>query len=467
MRLVRLQVNGACGAPNAWWQVVDPVKTVQLTAETEPNSAAAWQALTWHSKTAQVSRAVAGPHVRKCRLAAGPDHAVHIDIYDLASLTVVGIDNPPDPLEVYASDAYVVLSASTVPDEAKVWKLLQWKLEVTAGPNQNAVLLAGGQPNERRVHVPIARNVKVAVSLGCDVPAKTLERSIHILRWPRLELKSLAFDTYPVTNDGVAQIGKEFDGAWTKGRADPATNCDTVAVQSILCYAKSARVSVDARFTVLEPPTAVEKVSVRGIAQCRGVALKWETQVTVSPGDATVATGALASDNPLPDEVWKYDPLTIEWSVGTPANAGWEKIGETKHLLYVTLGAPLGGAPAFWTLLDISCVGGQGKSTENDFVPAAFAPFASHVGDGKGFKRKGDGIELSYYNKGTDTDATPPTKPDSVYHTKGILSRADGTGRCGGWAHLLRHMLKLHGVTARISRLFVEPSMRPAPRPTT
>ena len=114
----------------------------------------------------------------------------------------------------------------------------------------------------------------------------------------------------------------------------------------------------------------------------------------------------------------------------------------------MTLKNPVAGVEPYWTLLDISCRAGAGKKTEAEFVPAAFIPFTQHTGDGKGFHRKGDGVELSYYKLGVNTSARDPGELLSPYHTTGILCRPDGTGRCGGWADLLSHMFKLHGVTS-------------------
>jgi hypothetical protein len=134
--------------------------------------------------------------------------------------------------------------------------------------------------------------------------------------------------------------------------------------------------------------------------------------------------------------------MTIAWSMIQSDGATWSAIGKTQQTLYVTLKAPA-GVKAYWTLLDLSCRAAAGKTTENDFVPAAFSPFRATVGDGKGIQRKGDGVRLSYYIAGWDTSAA-----QSVYSARGILSRPDGTGRCGGWADLLIHLFRIHGITS-------------------
>jgi hypothetical protein len=97
----------------------------------------------------------------------------------------------------------------------------------------------------------------------------------------------------------------------------------------------------------------------------------------------------------------------------------------------------------YWTLLDLSCQGADGETTENGFVPAAFDPLKASTGDGRGVPRKGDGVQLSYYKQGYKTEANANT-----WTTFGILGSVHGTGRCGGWMEVLLHMFNMHGVTS-------------------
>jgi hypothetical protein len=156
------------------------------------------------------------------------------------------------------------------------------------------------------------------------------------------------------------------------------------------------------------------------------------------PGDSEV-TVSLTS-NPLAKEVGIFESSDITFEMN-PATRGWAAAGATRNTLYVTLGNP-SGSPNYWTLLDISCRGAAGKSTEDDFVKASFDPYRSTLGTGNGFKRKRDDKELTYYKQGAGTPSS------GVFTCSDILSRGDGTGRCGGWARFLVAMHQVHGVTS-------------------
>ncbi len=146
------------------------------------------------------------------------------------------------------------------------------------------------------------------------------------------------------------------------------------------------------------------------------------------------------STNTLPNRVDCVDNWTIAWEHKLE-DGTWVNADSTAHLLYLTLRAPQ--ADVYFTLLDISCRAAAGKTSENDLVAFSFLPFTTHTDDNNGFPRKGDDVKLTYYLDGVDTPAD-----DNTYTTEGILRSPDGTGRCGGWASLLIHMWKIHGVTA-------------------
>jgi hypothetical protein len=156
----------------------------------------------------------------------------------------------------------------------------------------------------------------------------------------------------------------------------------------------------------------------------------------------------------LKDEIGLFETQQIEWRA-KPEGAGWSAAGSTRNDVYVTLGSP-SGSPNYWTLLDISCRAAAGISNEPDFVKAAFAPFSAAVGDGNGIKRKRDGVELTYYKMAADT-------PSGIFTCKDILSRGDGTGRCGAWADVLAATHRVHGVTAS-KKFGVEPVWEPIGR---
>jgi len=437
--LVRLEVKGAVQeSATSFWEVQNDNLTISVKAITSPNTPGVWQEIEWNTggvnadcNIVEVSRA--GPmEVRVAARLNGPWKYVDIKIYDLLALTCplpLKLNDRDRHWKAYEKNTTTTVTATTVPDEASVWSLLVW--------NQAA------KTNQSDVSLAAAGDPQVTVSLGQTVP-KQLAADIHICKWPKLEINQLSFDTYPVFNDGATEIGKEFDGGWKEGRPDPATNVATASCQSPLCYASEATISLGAQFKVTQAPTEKETVDVKGTAVVGGTTIVWKGQVDVDPKSTYVSIGATAGDKPLPKGVACYDPMEIKWSMMEADQKTWTAIGSSKHLLYVLLGAPQ--KPLYWTLLDISCVAAAGKIDEVGFVPAAFVPFTTHTGDGKGFKRKGDGIELSYYKQGVATEGAKG-KP-SVYSTLGILSRPDGTGRCGGWANLLLHMFEMHGVTS-------------------
>ena len=218
---------------------------------------------------------------------------------------------------------------------------------------------------------------------------------------------------------------------WIAGRVQ--------ADQCPVAYARNTKVRFTARFRVVTPPCRTENVAVKGTATFGAAVLQWSSSVSVAPGAATVSV-ALTSDQPLANEIGIFESNDISWEMN-PATRGWASAGTSRNVLYVTLGNP-SGSPNFWTLLDISCRAAAGKSNENDFVTASFVPYRASIGNGNGFRRKRDGTELTYYKNGAGTSSS------GVFTCSAILGRADGTGRCGGWADFLVAMHRVHGVTS-------------------
>ena len=219
---------------------------------------------------------------------------------------------------------------------------------------------------------------------------------------------------------------------WVNGRAQ--------AAQSPVAYARNHRVAFSAKFRVTTPACrAGETIDVRGTATFGSASLEWTGSTTVNPGDPD-ATVSLTSNNPLPNQVGIFESSDITWQVNR-CSGGWVAAGTTRNLIYVTLGDP-SGSPSYWTLLDISCRAAAGRSNENDFVTASFVPYRSHIGNGNGFRRKRDGVELTYYKFGAGTSGS------GVYACSDLLNRGDGTGRCGAWADFLVAMHQVHGVTS-------------------
>lgn len=245
-----------------------------------------------------------------------------------------------------------------------------------------------------------------------------------------IAIKELAYS-------GLNVVEKDTTGnfpspEWVDGRAQ--------ADQSPVSYARNRNISFSAKFKVTTAACrAGETVDVKGNATFGGQSLEWTGTVTVNPGDTDVSI-SLTSNNTLPNQIGIFETTDITWQMN-PCSKGWSAAGVTRNVTYVTLGDP-SGSPNYWTLLDISCRAAAGKSNEDDFVTASFVPYRSKIGDGNGFRRKRDGTELTYYKFGGGTPSS------GVFSCGDLLSRTDGTGRCGAWARFLVAMHNVHGVTS-------------------
>lgn len=354
------------------------------------------------------------------------------DKRDLISLAWL----PALPAKVYEdSAASWECRAVTKPHNRCIWTDLDW--------SEGA---AGTYTNRHQIKLSPAGDKTVTVGLD----GKPCAIQAHIRRWPVLQVNTVEFDSRMVYGDGKDFIDKAFDAKWVKGRAAAGMNIAPGTCQAPVCYPGAATISLTVTFDVATRPTDAEDVGICGAVVFKdGARAEWRDTVKVSPGDAQVKTKKMAASVALPAGVNCYDKLTIQWSMKTYQGADGPPggAGSTDHLLYVTLGEPDAGAKAYWTLLDISCRAASGKTDEPGFVPAAFIPFTTHRGDDNGFPRMGDGIKLSYYLQGVNTSGDQG-EPFPVYSTRGILGRADGTGRCGGWARLLVDMFRIHGVVS-------------------
>jgi hypothetical protein len=357
--------------------------------------------------------------------------SVTVEVYDL-----VDVDCPlPDHLSAkrwkgYKSNQVTRLKATTKPDEARVWKHLLWSEGAPTGTKQ-----------ESDVELKPVGDRTVTVSLG----GKPLQVDLHICQWPVLKIEAVKFDAVDVLNDGDSDFGSAFDNAWEDGRPDPAPHVDAADCQSPLCFEQGNTFRAGATFWVQVAPTDNETVTIRGTGNFGE--LTAVIAIDSTDLDSLISTPDMLSTNPLPDQVDCVDNWTIAWEYKLQ-DGSWADAGSTTHLLYLTLGAPQ--ADVYFTLLDISCRAAAGKDTEDDLVAFSFVPFTTHTDDNNGFRRKGDDKRLTYYLDGVDTPAD-----DNTYTTEGILGSADATGRCGGWASLLIHMWKIHGVTTATQRWFV------------
>ncbi len=440
--LVKLEVQGAIpllSKPGTFWEALHATEPIVVTAITEPNDAEAWAELEWNVETdipnqAKRSRSALGEGRIAVRIPGTPWKYVDFEIYDLDSVTC----DLPNKLKdrdlhwkSFTSATPAKVKVTTNPDEESVWKLLKW----SEGDG-------GVTANEKSIDLKSARDAKVSISLGQTQP-KVLVADLHICQWPELEIQEIRFDAISVVGDGPAQIDKNFPRRWTKGKVE----------QYPLCYPAGKKIGIEATFNVIKLSTDNEEVKVKATTTLGGRVFTWEGRVQVKGGDAKASMALVLSDVALSPGVAVYDAMKLDWSMTESDGTTWKSIGSTQQTLYVTLASPVPGIKAYWTLLDLSCRAAAGMTTENTFVPAAFAPLRASTGDGNGIKRKGDGVRLSYYLQGVATsgDQAEP----SVYSTRGILSRADGTGRCGGWANLLIHLFHIHGISSGKKLWFV------------
>lgn len=437
LKLLRLEVTDAHDKTGGhYWCVKDAVKKVTVKAITEPSDARAWSQLDWAvgaptgtKEEALVDISSVGDLVVKATLDVPKD--VTIEVYD-----ILKVDWPTAQKKLtdtrwkdYASDKVARMKVTTDPDEARVWEHLNW--------SEGAVTAA---KNEADVDLKPVGDRTVTVTLD----GKPATGDLHICQWPVLEINRVAFGGHPVLNDGVAEIGVAFDQQWIKGRPQHSVNAKTLLVQSPLCFTKGGQLKVTAEFKVTKAPTEDETVSFQAQHAYFGTVT---ADLTVGSGDSKVTTPEMTSTGTLPNTV-KYEAAwTIDWE-HTLQDKSWTSANSSVNPLYLTLKDPL--VDVYFTLLDISCEAADGKASDDDFVNFSFVPFTTHTDDGNGFQRKGDGSRLSYYKTGYKTkgDATAQTP-------RGILSSPAATGRCGGWAALLLHMFKIHGVTTARQRWFI------------
>ena len=218
---------------------------------------------------------------------------------------------------------------------------------------------------------------------------------------------------------------------WMSGRPE----------QSPVGYPRNTRIQVAATFRITTAAClASEAVEIRGRAVFGGTLLEWTGSTSVRPGDTEV-TISMTSHQPLPNEVGLFESTDISWQANR-CNNGWTPAGTSRNIVYVTLGPLAAGAINHWTLLDISCRAAAGAQNEADLVSRSFDAFRGKVGDGNGFRRKRDGVELTYYKNGAGTPSS------GVFSCADLLSRGDGTGRCGAWARFLVAMHQVHGITS-------------------
>lgn len=258
-----------------------------------------------------------------------------------------------------------------------------------------------------------------------ESPKLTVKRKIH----SKLSLKELTFKgNNPIDND---TFGNFPAPEWKVARAQTD--------QAPVAYARNQKIILDAKFAVDVQPSLAEPVEISAKTKFGSSSLEWKGTVNVNPGDTQVTLN-LTSDRTLPNEVGCFETSDISWHMkpkGQPEAAA----GTSRNLLYVTLGDP-SGTPNYWTLLEISCKGAAGAKDEDAFVKESFKPFTNSLGDGKGIRRKRDGVELTYYKMGGGTPSS------GVFACSDLLSRGDGTGRCGAWARFQVAMHQAHGVTS-------------------
>lgn len=262
-----------------------------------------------------------------------------------------------------------------------------------------------------------AASASAGVSAAQTATAELHVRHIHAI----ITIKELAFTgNNVIEKDTTGNFGSP---EWVEGRA--------AADQAPVAYARKKNVAFTAKFKVTKKPCRAEPVQVKGSATFGSAALEWTGTVTVNPGDAEVSL-ALTSNNPLPDAVGLFDSSNIAWEMN-PGGQGWAGAGTTSNIVYVTLANP-SGTPNYWTLLDVSCRGAAGETSEAGVIAKAFEPLK-----GRAISRKRDSHDLTYWLPAAACTATT---------TKELLQVANGAGQCGSWAEFLVDMYKVHGITS-------------------
>lgn len=425
-------------AAPSWFISVDVAQNLTITAVTQPNVAPTHANVVW---PALPPNAVVNGHVLTVpRAPAGGPF--------LATAAIGGSSK--------SVNVYLVEIATLVCENGTVVDPVTWsypaspggRAEITATPNPDAgwfrndlpwvwnTGLAGRSHRRRRLALTQVGDVVVTASLY-GVPRSITVRVLQIEAV--LQVERLTFTGgHPVECDSLGN----FDDIWAVGRAAPAApiNAALTTYNAILCYTRNTPVTITARFTVTQMPYPAENVTIRGTANFNGTQLRWTSPVVNIAADAqTVTVNNVASDVNLPDEVREYANLVITWEL--VANGIARPIGQTTHTLYATLGAPI-GAPAYWTLLEMSCVAAglavAPVATANALVAALAAQLALTVGDGNGFRRCRDDQRLSYWAMGRTTP--------QLFTTLTLMQHASGTGRCNAWAELFIDVCRIHGI---------------------
>lgn len=271
-------------------------------------------------------------------------------------------------------------------------------------------------------------------------PNKTVTAELHVRRIPSvIKIKQLTFTgNNPVDKDtDPLGFGPTGSADWEDGRPQEK--------QYPVAYARNKNVGLTAVFTVVTAPLCDESVEVKGSATFGSASLEWISSVTVHPGDkGKVLPGlTLTSNNALPDAVGIFESSDISWQMN-PGKRGFSPAGVTRNVIYVTLGNPA-GTPNYWTLLDVSCRGAQGETTESGLINKAFSRLKLGPGHA-GISRKRDNQPLTYWK--------PMPPPNCARNTLQLL-KFSGAGECGSWAAFLIDMYKVHGVTTADKVLIV------------
>jgi len=428
-RLIALEVTGATlRIADHYWVLRDDRAKVRVKAVTQPPNTP----VTWTGGTATLSPVV--QEVGLSNVADVPvkatldcDKSVTIEIFDLVSVSST-LPLVKAKHKAYVSNQTTRLTAVTNPDVKKVWDLLKWS-EGTAGATNNL----------RDVNLQPVGDPTITVSLG----SKSKPIDLHICQWPRLQIKEVTFECHEVLNDGAAEIDVPFDKRWEKGRAAAAANQPTDDSQSPICFTQKKKIKLSAEFEVNPVSTDDETVSVKANLGFGEIT----ADITVAAGEDEASLPLTESTTALPKKVDHIPAWDIKWT-HVLEDASWVDAGTSTSPLYVLWGDPQ--KPIYFTLLDVSCESAKGETSEAGVVTKSFEPFDAAKGTGNGFVRKGDGLSMSYYNKGTETGSG-----SDMQTTDGLLSNAEATGRCGGWATLLRHMWSMHGITAHSRRWYI------------
>ncbi len=423
-KLIKLEVVGHNTTDNKnWWVVYDTNGKVTVKATTEEDKD--WDKIKWDfagqqaegGETQERKPDNLGEFTVKASLAGGDDQEIKIKVVpELESVTVT--ENAEDKggiWKAYVDDKDITIQAKTKPDTPEAWNFVTWD--------------KGTDEKQKTKYKPDkVEDVDVKAKIeGQEKPLK-----LRICQMPELAIEKITFqgaNYYTVEEDTLGNFDPPH---WEKSRI--ARGKAPVEIFPA-AYLRDQNIELSVTFKITKACTDDEEVLVRGEADFGASKLKWEkdkVKVKKTEGIGTEITiDPITSNIKLPDNVAFYNSK-IEWKVNPDKDYN-SPAGESKHLLYATLGKPQ--TTLYWTLLDISCDKAKGKNDADDVVKEAYKGFTN-----RDVKRRRDDKLLTYWGP-------KPSGTNEANSTQALLAHPDGSGECGSWAEFWVDMCKVHGIT--------------------